>query len=204
MMDYRTVAREAQAEFTEKRSRFLAYVCPVSTEQQALDFIEQIRKKHWDARHNVFAYRLHNGCARCSDDGEPQSTAGAPTMEVLTGADVTDLVVVVTRYFGGVLLGTGGLVRAYSTAARLGLEAAGTVTMTYGSYFTLSCDYFLYNTVAALISAEGKITDSAFETQVILQFFLPQQRQQPFLRALADKTAGCVCATKLKDGFLPF
>ena len=76
--------------------------------------------------------------------------------------------------------------------------------MTYGSYFTLSCDYSLYNTVAALISAEGKITDSAFETQVILQFFLPQQRQQPFLRALADKTAGCVCTAKLKDGFLPF
>ena len=125
-------------------------------------------------------------------------------MEVLVCCDVTDVVIVVTRYFGGILLGTGGLVRAYSTAVKLGLEAAGTVTMTYGGYFTLSCDYSFYNTVASLIAADGKTIDSAFETQVKLEFFLPQERQQPFLRALADKTGGAVSATKLRNGFLAF
>ena len=118
MQEYQTLTREAQYEFTEKRSRFIGYARPVTTEQEALDFIAAIRSKHWDAKHNVYAYRLREGhISRYSDDGEPSGTAGIPVLSVLQKGDLTDCVIVVTRYFGGILLGGGGLVRAYSHAA---------------------------------------------------------------------------------------
>ncbi len=125
MADYKTVRAAASGELTEKRSRFIGYCKPVSTEEEATAFIASIRSRHWDARHNVYAYSLREGnLRRYSDDGEPSGTAGMPVLDVLQKSGVTDVCVVVTRYFGGVLLGTGGLVRAYSQAARLGLNAA--------------------------------------------------------------------------------
>ncbi len=128
MADYKTVRAAASGELTEKRSRFIGYCKPVSTEEEATAFIASIRSRHWDARHNVYAYSLREGnLRRYSDDGEPSGTAGMPVLDVLQKSGVTDVCVVVTRYFGGVLLGTGGLVRAYSQAARLGLNAAQVV-----------------------------------------------------------------------------
>ena len=126
--DYKTVKIESSDEFTEKRSRFIGYVKPVKTEAEATEFINSIRSKHWDARHNVYAYSLREGnIKRYSDDGEPSGTAGMPVLDVITKNEVYDVCVVVTRYFGGVLLGTGGLVRAYSQGSKIALEAGQVV-----------------------------------------------------------------------------
>ena len=113
MAEYKTVRKNAQDQFVEKRSRFIGYACPVQTEQEALDFITSKKSEHWDASHNVYAYILRDGTMRFSDDGEPQGTAGMPVLDVLRKSGVTDVVTVATRYFGGILLGGGGLVRAY-------------------------------------------------------------------------------------------
>ena len=128
---YKTILEEAEEEIVEKKSRFIATVRPVKTEDEARAFIEEMKKKYWDARHNVFAYQIgeRNELQRFSDDGEPQGTAGMPVLNVLKGEDVKDTAVVVTRYFGGTLLGTGGLVRAYGKAAKEGLLSAGIVEM---------------------------------------------------------------------------
>ena len=136
--DYKTPTIEAHGEFTEKRSRFIGYCKPVTSEEEATRFISQIRSKHWDARHNVYAYSLREGnIKRYSDDGEPSGTAGMPVLDVIVKNEVFDVCVVVTRYFGGILLGTGGLVRAYSQAAKLALDA-GKVTISMARFPRLS------------------------------------------------------------------
>ena len=124
---YRTILAQAEAEIVEKKSRFIATVRPVKTEEEARAFIEEMKKKYWNATHNVFAYQIgeRNELQRFSDDGEPQGTAGMPVLSVLKGEDIKDTAIVVTRYFGGTLLGTGGLVRAYGKSAKEGLLAAG-------------------------------------------------------------------------------
>lgn len=124
---YKTIVRVAEAELTEKKSRFLAKVMPIETEEQARAFVEKIKKQYWDASHHVFAYRLgrEGALQRFSDDGEPQGTAGRPVLGVLEKEEVCNAIVVVVRYFGGTLLGTGGLVRAYGKAAKAGIDAAG-------------------------------------------------------------------------------
>ena len=136
---YKTVYEGGEGEIVEKKSRFIATVRPVETEEEALAFIEEMKKKYWDARHNCSAYVLgeQQELMRCSDDGEPSQTAGKPMMDVLTGAGLTNVAVVVTRYFGGTLLGTGGLVRAYTQAAKEGLADAGIATMRYGKELTI-------------------------------------------------------------------
>ena len=136
---YSSLGKEASATYIEKKSEFIGYAAPVSTEEEAIAFIEKIRKKHADARHNVYAYLLRNGTTRYSDAGEPQGTAGIPTLEVIRKGGFCDAVIVVTRYFGGILLGAGGLVRAYTAAAKLACEAAGIVTYTERTAFTLDC-----------------------------------------------------------------
>ena len=123
--DYKTVQKSSNDEFVEKRSRFIGYCTPVKSEQEAVDFINAKRSEHWNATHNVYAYSLREGnIKRYSDDGEPSGTAGMPVLEVITNNDVFDVCIVVTRYFGGVLLGTGGLVRAYSKGVKLALQAS--------------------------------------------------------------------------------
>ena len=192
MKEYRTAAREAQAEFTEKRSRFLGYIKPVSTEEEALAFIQAIKTKHWDATHNVYAYCLREGqTQRYSDDGEPQGTAGLPTLDVLRKAQVTDTVVVVTRYFGGILLGGGGLVRAYSHGASLALETAGVLQMNPCKIGSLHCDYHQYGRVASLIPQHGgTIDDTQFTDKVEIFFHMPGKDWQEFVRELVDSTCG--------------
>ena len=191
---YRTVALETADEFTEKRSRFIGYIKPVTTEEEAISFIQSIKQKHWDARHNVYAYRLRTGqIQRYSDDGEPQGTAGIPTLDVLVKNDLTDVVVVVTRYFGGILLGGGGLVRAYSHAAHLAVEKAGIVTMEMCRLCVLSCDYNQYGKIASLIpECGGVIDDSDFGENVSIRFHISFEEFDGFSAKLADITCGSV------------
>ena len=160
MEEYKTLRAPASDEFTEKRSRFIGYAQPVSTQVEAAAFIERIKKQHHDATHNVFAYLLREGqLERYSDDGEPQGTAGIPVLDVLRKQGVTNCAVVVTRYFGGILLGAGGLVRAYSHAAAIALGKAGIVTMAHCAILDIACDYSFYGKLAVCIPEWGGIVE---------------------------------------------
>ncbi len=166
---YKTAAREATAEITVKKSRFIANVFPVSNEQEAVEKTEQIRKKYYDARHSCFAYITgrENSRIKYSDDGEPQGTAGIPILDILRGEGLTDILVVVTRYFGGTLLGTGGLVRAYSGAAREGLAAAGIITKRLYVKIDITSDYTLHGKIQyLLLGGNHRITDTKFTDKV--------------------------------------
>lgn len=205
MTAYKTIVREASDEFTERRSRFIGYAKPVQTEEDAISFINEIRSRHWDASHNVYAYSLREGgVRRYSDDGEPQGTAGIPTLDVLQKSGVTDAVVVVTRYFGGILLGGGGLVRAYSHGARLALEAGGILTMTLCKTCTLACDYNQYGRVAALVPECGGVVDDTRYTDLVeLDFHIPGEQIPALERRLADATCGQVAAEVTGERFIP-
>lgn len=198
MEEYRTVSEEARGEFTERRSRFIGTAKPVRTEEEAMDFIRSVRADNREATHNVYAYALRAGQARrYSDDGEPQGTAGVPVLDVLLKSEVTDAAVVVTRYFGGILLGAGGLVRAYSHGASIALEAAGVITMGACFQASLKCDYSRYGKLLPLISEYGgTVDDSAFTDQVTLAFHIPCETLRKFQAALADCTCGD-CAAEI-------
>ena len=171
MEEIRTVKREASDELTEKKSVFIGYCAPVKTESEARDFIAKIKKKHSDARHTVSAYVLRGGIMHSSDDGEPSGTAGVPVLEVIRKNKVEDTVVVVTRYFGGILLGAGGLVRAYSAAAKLAIDAAEIVTYVEFCDCEMVCSYGDYNDVLYRL---GQFTvnmgESEFAENVRLRF----------------------------------
>lgn len=191
---YRTLQKSGERDFTEKKSRFIGYAFPVSTEKEAQDFLQMIRKRHWDAKHNVSAYVLKDGIQHCSDDGEPQGTAGVPVMNVLLKNGVVNAMIVVTRYFGGILLGTGGLVRAYSHTASLALEDAGIVTMYPGKNLSLSCSYSQYGKVSALIPQYGgKIDKSEFGAEVKLQFHIKSEKFHFFQTEFTEATSGAIC-----------
>lgn len=194
--DYKTVKIESSDEFTEKRSRFIGYVKPVKTEAEATEFINSIRSKHWDARHNVYAYSLREGnIKRYSDDGEPSGTAGMPVLDVITKNEVYDVCVVVTRYFGGVLLGTGGLVRAYSQGSKIALEAGQVVLMQNCLVCSLTCSYNQYGKISSLIPDNGGvIDDSVFESDVKLSFHIKPDGLPALNKKLADLTSGEVQA----------
>ncbi len=189
---YRTAAKPGEAVFIERKSRFIGRITPVQTEEEALDFLNQIRTGERDANHHVYAYILREGNkTRHSDDGEPQGTAGIPVLEVLAKNGVTNVVAVVTRYFGGVLLGAGGLVRAYSHSAALALEAAGIARMALCKQGEFWVDYALYGAVSALIPASGgELEDVEFGERVRLQFHLLPEFVPKLEQALADATSG--------------
>lgn len=191
-MEYLTVQAEGQDEFIEKKSRFIGSCRPVKTEQEALDFIAALKTKYWDASHNVYAYILReSGVQRFSDDGEPQGTAGIPVMDTLKKSGVTDVVVVATRYFGGILLGGGGLIRAYSHTATIALEAARKVAMRECLLLSASCDYSLYGRVQGVIpECGGVIDDTEFLENVTLRFHLAPEELGAFQKRLADATSG--------------
>ncbi len=200
---YKTVASSVCAELVEKRSRFLGYICPVTTEQQALAFLSEKRKLHWDATHNVYAYIIRDtGTVRYSDDGEPQGTAGMPVLDVLQKRGLCDLVVVVTRYFGGVLLGAGGLVRAYSAAASRAVELSGEREMTMCSVCEVRLSYTLYGRVPALIASLGGVVDDAvFADDVGLTFHLPEEMLAPFCKELSELSNGKCQPKELRKEF---
>ncbi len=192
MDSYRTVKQESTVEFVERRSRFIGRCRPVTTEEEALAFLNEIRSRHWDASHNVYGYSLREGqLRRYSDDGEPQGTAGMPVLDVLSKSETCDAILVVTRYFGGVLLGAGGLVRAYSHCASLALEAAGVVTMRRCLKGELACSYNQYGRIDALIPAcGGRVEQADFLDHVRLAFFLPEENVGQFCTQLRDATCG--------------
>lgn len=192
MTEYLTVRRSAVDEFVEKRSRFIGYCKPVKTQNEAVEFINEIRSRHWDATHNVYAYVLSDGqIMRYSDDGEPQGTAGVPVLEVMKKSGVVDAVVVVTRYFGGIMLGAGGLVRAYSHGASIAIAAAEPVTMQLCRECTVSCSYNRYGKVSSLIpELGGVIDDSLFGENVDIIFHIPEGSFAKLNKELADATSG--------------
>ena len=195
---YTTVKTESEYSFTEKRSEFIGYCAPVGGEQAAVAFVESIRKKHSDARHNVYAYALREGnISRYSDDGEPHGTAGIPVLDVIRKAGVTDCCIVVTRYFGGVLLGTGGLLRAYTAAAAGALENAGVARV--GRYDVFSCvmNYPDYQKLMPLITSFGaEIAESDFADSVRLSVPVLASEGERFCLAVTDCTNGRVKPTK--------
>ena len=182
---YKTVYEGGVGEITEKKSRFIATIRPVETEDEALVFIEEMRKKYWDARHNCSAFILgeRQETMRCSDDGEPSQTAGRPMLDVLSKAGLTNTAVVVTRYFGGTLLGTGGLVRAYSAAVQEGLKNSRMITKYWGTRLTVGTDY-------NGIGKEIPITDAEYTDQVKFTVLVPAARVPEIIKAVTEATAG--------------
>ena len=203
--DYKTVSQSAKDEFVERRSRFIGYCKPVSSEQEAIDFINEKRSEHWNATHNVYAYSLREGnIKRYSDDGEPSGTAGMPTLDVITKNEIYDVCVVVTRYFGGVLLGTGGLVRAYSQGAKLALEAGGIVLMQSCDICSLKCSYNQYGKISSLIIEMGAVVDDTiFEADVIINFHIKSEYLPGLNKKLADLTCGEVQVVLDGNGYFP-
>ncbi len=204
--DYLTVAKAAVDEFTEKRSRFIGAIQPVTTEEEALAFIRTRSKEFWDAKHNVYAYVLDGGAlCRFSDDGEPQGTAGLPVLDVLRKEGLTGCAVVVTRYFGGILLGGGGLVRAYSHAAKLAVDAAGVVQMRRCLLGEITCDYAQYGWLPAFLAEQGAaVTDTRFEEAVTVCFCLPAAGRETLEASLTDRSAGRLTAQFKGEDFTPF
>lgn len=206
MAEYRTIETIAQDSFIERRSRFIGHAKPVQTEEEALAFIREIKAKHWDATHNVYAYVLREGrTARYSDDGEPQGTAGVPVLEVLQKPGITDAVLVVTRYFGGTLLGAGGLIRAYSHAASLAVQAAHIITMRECVLAHLLCDYSQYGRLQALVPECGGVLDhTEFTDFVRVSFHMEEPAFEALQPKLADATAGSVQAEIDGKNFFKF
>ena len=205
MNEYRTIKAAASDAFVERKSRFIGYAKPVQTQQQAVDFIEEIRQKHWDATHNVYAYCLRDGQQkRYSDDGEPQGTAGVPALDVLLKENLTDCAVVCTRYFGGILLGAGGLVRAYSHTAKIAVEKAGMITMSLCADGETVCDYPLYGKLQPLLCRLGAvITDTVFAETVTLRFYVPNE-QFSFVNAqVIDASNGRCSCKKAGENYAP-
>lgn len=197
MISYLMPAGAGEAEYVEKRSRFICRVWPVGTEEEAAAHIADMRRKHYDARHNVYAYILReNGIMRYSDDGEPSGTSGQPTLNVFRAQEIQNVCCVITRYFGGVLLGTGGLVRAYTTAAKMGLESAGICRMAEWRECSLSCDYSRFERIKRLLEESGAvIEDTDFGADVRFRALLRADAAEGFSAALTELTGGAVtCA----------
>ena len=194
MNGYLTAAGYGEAEYEDKHSRFIGRVRPVESEAEAKAFIDGIRRDFSDATHNVYAYILREGnILRWSDDGEPGGTSGQPTLAVLQGAGLTDVCCVTTRYFGGILLGSGGLVRAYSAAARQALAAAGTARMTPWRKGAFTCSYARYERLRRLLEDRGaRIEDASFGAAVEIVFSAPESQCEAVGNALRDLTAGDV------------
>ncbi len=208
---YRTprVGVEAVGEFEDRRSRFIAQLAHVESEKDAEAFIEQVRSRHHDARHNVPAWILADGRERCSDDGEPSRTSGMPTLEVLRGAGLANVCCVVTRYFGGTLLGPGGLVRAYTAATQAAVEAAETddkiVEMTLVTPVTVQLPYALYDRVTRLATdAGGKVADSLFAEDVQLSLVFRAGEEAPFVATARELANGDDIARAHEPRFAEF
>ena len=191
MKEYFVPAGAGEAEQDEKRSRFLGHVRPVSSEDEARAFVAEMKKQYYDARHNCWCYCLRDGPERYSDDGEPQGTAGIPMLEVLRREGVTDAVCVVTRYFGGVLLGTGGLLRAYTRAAGDALDAAGLAAVRRWAAMEIPCGYAALEKVKAEIAAAGgTVEDVVYGEAVTVRALAPEETAETLTGRILDATAG--------------
>ena len=190
---YRVLLSDGQGEYEEKKSRFIATVRRCGSEEEATAFIEEMKKKYWDARHNCSAFCIgsRGELTRCSDDGEPSGTAGRPMLEVLLGAGLRNVAVVVTRYFGGVLLGTGGLVRAYTQAVKEGIAACETGVMRPGIELRIQTDYNGIGKILYLLGQKGiEPLESEYGEKVMLRILLPREEENAFREEVTEATAG--------------
>ena len=193
--NYKTVYRGGTAEIVEKKSRFIAHSAQVESEEEALAFIEQIKKQYWDARHNCHAFSVGvtNETARCSDDGEPAQTAGKPMLDVLMGQQLKNTVVVVTRYFGGTLLGTGGLVRAYSAAVQEGLKESLIIEKFLCRRVRMSMDYTMLGKMQYLAAKLNlMILDTLYTEGVEMQLLVPDTQYAAFIKEVTEASNGKV------------
>lgn len=199
-MEFKTIARRCEASFIEKKSEFIGYLCPVQTEEQAAAFIEEIRAMHRKATHNCYAYILReNNAARHSDDGEPGGTAGVPIYEVLRKEGLTDVCCVVTRYFGGILLGAGGLVRAYTKGAKEAVEAAQIKCMASAVKLLVTVDYGLYGRLAQIFADfDARVADEQFADNVKITLFIREGNAQKLTDKLIDSCSGAISVEKVE------
>ena len=193
MDEYLVPTEFGEDEFIEKKSRFIGRIWPVETEEAALEKIQEMKKQHYDATHNCWAYIIHGGAVRFSDDGEPGGTAGMPMLQVLQREGLHNCVCVVTRYFGGILLGAGGLVRAYTKGAKIAVDAAGKSMKRVWTVLYVPCPYTYYERVKLLVAeCEGIIRSTEFGAEVELELLFAENVADAFLEKLTDMTAGTV------------
>ena len=195
LTEYKIVYAGGEGEIAEKKSRFIATVVPVETEEEALAFIESMRKKYWNATHNCFAYAIgeRQEILRCSDDGEPSGTAGKPMLDVLIGEELHNVAVVVTRYFGGTLLGTGGLVRAYTDATRAGIENSDIVEKIPGRRVDIAMDYTDLGKLQYMLAQNEVLTeDTEYTDKVIIHALFPESDKEKLKKKITEATSGRV------------
>lgn len=204
MTDYRVPFQDAESEFTEKRSRFISRIWRVETEAEARAHLEAVRKRYYDARHHCWCYLLKNGAVRYSDDGEPQGTAGQPMLNVFQRENVTNVCCVVTRYFGGVLLGAGGLTRAYARGAKDALDAAGVCRVSLWTLWDIPCAYPLLERVKLDIAAcGGVVRDTVYGADVKIRAAFPAGGAEAFSARLTELSAGALEMTAAGEEYLP-
>ena len=204
MTEYLVPTKPSETEFTEKRSTFIGHVWPVETEAEARARVEEIRKKYHDARHNCWCYLLRDGPVRYSDDGEPQGTAGQPMLAVFQKEGVTNVCCVATRYFGGVLLGAGGLVRAYTQSAKDALDAAGISVVRRWVELAVDCPYsFLERVKLACAAQGGAVGEIEYAAAVTVHALLPEGGVEAFQAQMTELSAGGIRAVELGEAFRP-
>lgn len=204
MSEYFVPAGSGEAEFVEKRSSFLGHVRFVETEDAAREFITEMKKKHYDARHNCWCYIIRGGAVRYSDDGEPQGTAGLPMLEVFKREGVENVVCVVTRYFGGVLLGTGGLLRAYTKSAKDALDAAGIAAVRRWVKLEAACPYSLLERMKTeCLALDGVVSDVEYGADVRMTFLLPEAKSGEFQARVTELSAGQSSAQTVGEELMP-
>ena len=205
MTEYIVPYQDAESEFTEKRSRFITHLYKVETEAEARARIEEMKKKYYDARHNCWCYLLQEGgVVRYSDDGEPQGTAGLPMLEVFKREGVENVVCVVTRYFGGVLLGTGGLLRAYTKSAKDALDAAGIAAVRRWVKLEVGCPYSLLERMKTeCLSLDGAVQNVDYGADVLLSLLLPENNAEAFSARVTELSAGACSAQTVGEELMP-
>ncbi|HJA20874.1 MAG TPA: YigZ family protein [Candidatus Mediterraneibacter ornithocaccae] len=199
---YDTVYRGGTGEYIEKRSRFIGQVYPVSSEEEVFAYLEEIKKKYWDARHHCWAYVIGRNPAseRMSDDGEPAGTAGKPILEVIRGKGITNVLVVVTRYFGGTLLGTGGLVRSYTAASAEALSHSVIITRIFGFRVDIHSDYAGLGRIQYLIAQRGLyVQDTVYTDRVVISVLVPEEEERAFSKEVQEGTNGQAVMEKKGD-----
>ena len=205
-MNYFTISQPAEASFVEKKSEFIGYIAPVKTSDEAVEFVNKIKAMHRKAKHNVYAYIVRqDNISRYSDDGEPQGTAGVPVLDVLQKRGLTDVCVVVTRYFGGILLGGGGLVRAYSHAASLACDAAHIMDMRLAHRLNISADYGMYGKISYILPQFDTITvNSDFGSEVTMEILVLSEKLEALITELTEVTNGSANVSDLGETFEDF
>lgn len=201
---YKTITNISEIELIEKKSKFIGRCFPLSTENEALTILDRIRKENWNATHNCFAYILRSGEARYSDDGEPSGTAGMPIIETMKHMGITNALVIVTRFFGGILLGTGGLVRAYSKSASEAITAASIKIMIPCVEYSINVPYSYWNITKKMCEKFGRIEKTEFSEFVNCLLWVKDTETDSFIREITDKTEGRIIPVKKQYDWFPF